>query len=96
MEDIPIREDRTYNIRPRHLCKVTGANIPSPLRGGIIGLGKGYRKACDITLTAGKATGQLYPRDVDQLALPMSWITTYSLCVPMRYLPPQIPIPLLT
>lgn len=96
MEEISIREDRTYNIRPRHLCKVTGANITSPLRGVIIGLGMSYRKACDITLTAGKATGQLYPRDVDQPALPMSWITTYSLCVPMRYLPPQIPIPLLT
>jgi hypothetical protein len=62
IEDIPIREDRTYNIRPRHLRKVTGANIPTPLRGGIIGLGKSYRKACNITLTAGKATGQLYPR----------------------------------
>ena len=59
-----MREDRTYNIRPRHLYKVTGANILSPLRGGIIGLGKGYRKACNITLTAGKAMGQLHPRDV--------------------------------
>jgi hypothetical protein len=42
---------------------VTGANILSPLRGGIIGLGKSYRKACGITPTAGKATGQLYPRE---------------------------------
>ena len=27
-EGMPRREDRAYNVRPRHLCKVTRANIP--------------------------------------------------------------------
>ena len=32
-EDIPRAQLRSYNVRPRHLCKVMGTNIPSPLGG---------------------------------------------------------------
>lgn len=69
-----MREDRTYNIRPPPYIG-DGANIPSR---GIIGLGKGYRKACDITLTAGKATGQLYPREEKTEGIMMFPSTSFS------------------
>ena len=48
LEDIPRRGERTYNVRLRHLCKVMGTDIPSPLSGTLRVLGWGSQNALYI------------------------------------------------
>ena len=51
--DIPRAQVRSYNVRPRHLCKVMGTNIPSPLGGYNYVLRRPLGMPAKIRLTSG-------------------------------------------